>query len=91
MFVLGVFQTTSVPEEHHESVDLDDHSDERPSHEDDDDATEECGRPLRLVPLEEEPERPLQADHEGQAAQEQDLKREEGMEMKMWSVDGFAV
>lgn len=54
-----------VPEEHEESVALDEHPDERVSEEDDEDAPEEGRRSLDLVPLEEEPERPLQPDHEG--------------------------
>ena len=41
----------------------------------DDDAAEEGGRALGLLPLEEELEGSLEADDECEAAQEQDLKK----------------
>jgi hypothetical protein len=62
------------PEEHNEAVDLDEHPDERVAEEDDEDSSEEGDRPFGLVPLEEESERPLEADDEREAAQKQDLE-----------------
>ena len=61
-------------EEDDEAVALDDHAGDGPAEQHDDDAAEEGRRPLHLVPLEEEAERPLQADDEGQAGQEQNLQ-----------------
>ena len=63
-----------LPEEHNEAVDLDEHPDERVAEENDEDSSEEGDRPFGLVPLEEEPERPLEADDEREAAQKQDLE-----------------
>ena len=65
------------PEEDDESVDLDDHADDGVAQEDDEDAAEEGRRSLGLVPLEEEPEGPLEADDEREAADEQDLEETE--------------
>ena len=61
-------------EEDDEAVALDDHAGDGPAEQHNDDAAEEGRRALHLVPLEEEAERPLQADDEGQAGQEQDLQ-----------------
>ena len=64
-------------EEDDEAVALDDHAGDGPAEEHDDDAAEKGRRPLHLVPLEEEAERPLEADDEGQPGQEKDLEAEE--------------
>ena len=63
-----------LPEQNDESVDLNEHADDGVAQEDDDDAAEEGRRALDLLPLEEEPEGPLQADDESEAAQKQDLE-----------------
>ena len=66
-------------EEDDEAVALDDHAGDGPAQEHDDDAAEEGRRPLHLVPLEEESERPLEADDEGQPRQEEDLEGGRGV------------
>ena len=57
-----------------EAVCFDAHAEDGPPEEDDEDAAEEGGRPLDFVPLEKEPERPLQTYHERQTAQKQYLQ-----------------
>ena len=64
-------------EEDDEAEALHDHPGDGPAEEHDDDPAEEGRRPLHLVPLEEEAERPLEADDEGQPGQKKDLEAEE--------------
>ena len=59
--------------------DLNEHADDGVAQEDDDDAAEEGRRALDLLPLEEEPEGPLQADDESEAAQKQDLENKSSL------------
>ena len=65
------------PEQDDESVDLDDHADDGEAQEDDEDATKEGRRASGLVPLEEEPEGPLEANDEREATEEQDLEEKQ--------------
>ena len=60
-------------EENDEAVAFNDHANERPAEQDDRDASKECYGSFGFVPLKEEPERPLQADHKCQAAQKENL------------------
>lgn len=69
----------NLPEEHDESIAFDEHSYERPPEEDDEDSSEEGYGSSSLVPLEEESERPLQPDHEGQAGEEEYLEQKRAM------------
>ena len=61
------------PEEAEEAVGFQDHAQERPAQQDDGHAPQEEAGALEFVPLEEEGERPPQADDEGEASQEQQL------------------
>lgn len=64
-------------EEQQKAVRLDAHADEWPAEEDDEDAQEEGGTRLQLVPLKEEPEGPLDADDEGEATDEEQITHRE--------------
>lgn len=61
------------PEEAEEAIGFQDHAQERPAQQDDGHAPQEEAGALEFVPLEEEGERPPQADDEGEASQEQQL------------------
>ncbi len=69
---------TNLPEKHDETVDLHDYADDGPSEEDDGDAAEEGRRALDLLPLEEEAEGALKADHQNQTQHKQNLWRKSG-------------
>lgn len=62
------------PEEAKEAIGFQEHAQERPAQQDDDHAPQEEAGALEFVPLEEEGERPPQADDEGEASQEQQLR-----------------
>lgn len=62
-------------EEHEEPVGLDDHADQRKADKHHNDAAKEGDRALDLVLLEEEAERPVEANDTRQAGQEEDLQR----------------
>ncbi|GAA6077296.1 uncharacterized [Tachysurus ichikawai] len=64
------------PEQKEEAVKLQHHADDRPPDQHHQHASEEEAGGLHLVLLEEEPERPLQADDEGQTDHKQDLRTE---------------
>ena len=68
--VLDVYQ----PKENDEPVDLNKHSDEWISEQNDQDTAKKGCRASGFVPLEEEPERSLKANDKVKAAQEQDLE-----------------
>lgn len=56
-----------------EAVRFDEHANQRKAEQDDQDSAKERDRRLDLVFLEKEPERPLQADHAGQPADEENI------------------
>lgn len=66
----------SSPKQEEKAVDLQHDADNGPADQHDENATEEEAGGLHLVLLEEETERPLQANDKGQSGHKQDLQRE---------------
>lgn len=66
----------STPKQEEKAVDLQHHADDGPANQHDENTTEEEAGGLHLVLLEEEAERPLQANDKGKSGHKQDLQQE---------------
>lgn len=71
---LGVWDDLNEPEQEEESIDLQNDSDDRPANQNHKHSSQEEAGGFHFVPLEEESERPLQANDEWQACDKQNLR-----------------
>lgn len=72
----------SSPKQEEEAVDLQHDADDGPADQHDENTTEEEAGGLHLVLLEEETERPLQANDKGESGHKQDLERGKSRQVK---------